>query len=57
MNFHPSMVIERQALTDFIAKFTYASIAEVAGTVDIFEAMKVVEAKGEKKSKLVKEDA
>ena len=32
VNFRPRTVIIGQALTDFIAEFTYASIAEVVGT-------------------------
>ena len=44
VNFHPKMVIKGQALCDFITEFTYTSVAEVAGTTDMAEAVKVVEA-------------
>ena len=57
MNFHPRTIIKGQALAYFIAEFTYADTTEVIGTADTIEAMKVVEAQGEKNSTLVKEDA
>ena len=57
VNFRPRTAIKGQALADFIAKFTYADTVEVAGTTNIAEAAKVVEAQGEKNSALTKGDA
>ena len=51
------MAIKGQALADFIAEFTYANTAKLAGTANIVEAAKVVEAQGEKNFVLVKWDA
>ena len=56
VNFFPRTIIKRQALVDFIAKFTYADIAEETGTTDNLEASKVAEALREMNSTLVKED-
>ena len=53
VNFLPRTVIKWQALVEF----TYADIAEVAGSADIIEAVKVVEAQEEKNSALAKGDA
>ena len=56
VNFFPRTIIKRQALAYFIAKFTYADIAEVTRTIDNLEASKVAEALREMNSTLVKED-
>ena len=50
------MIIKRQALANFIAKFTYADIAKVARTTDNAKAAKVVKALREKNSTPAKED-
>ena len=51
------MTIKGQALIDFIAEFTYADTAEIAGMADIAEVARMVDAQGEKNSALAKEDA
>ena len=51
------MTIKWKALADFIAKFTYTDTTEVAGTAGIADAVRVVEAQGEKNSALTKWDA
>ena len=56
MNFNPRIATKGQALTDFIAEFTYASTAKVAGTTDNAEAAKVVEARDKKGSTLTGEE-
>ena len=53
MNFSPITTIKGEAL----AEFTYVNTTEVAGTADIVEAAKVVEAQGEKNSALTRGDA
>ena len=50
MNFHPRTIIKRQALADCIAKFTYASTVEVAGTADGGKAAKAMEARDKEDS-------
>ena len=50
VNYHPRMTIKGQAMTDFIAEFTYASTAKVAGMKNDAEAAKVVEVRDNKGS-------
>ena len=52
MNFRPQKTIKGQAL----AEFTYVDTTEVAGSVDIAEVPKVLEAQGETNSTLMKTD-
>ena len=56
VNFWRRMGIKGKALIDFIAEFTYVSTAEVARTVDVAEAVKVVEAGEKENSALTQED-
>ena len=56
MNFRPRMIIKVQALTDFIAEFTYSSAAKVAGMTDDAEVVKVVEARDNEGSALTQEE-
>ena len=51
VNFHPRTTIKGQALANFIAKFTYADIAEVIGTTKEAKVTKVVEERGRENSK------
>ena len=52
----PIMAVKGQALSNFIVEFTYASTVEVAGTTDVAEATKVVEAGDKENSTLSQED-
>ena len=56
MNFCLQTTIKGKTLANFIAKFTYADTAEVAGKVDNANAAKVAEAQGEKNSTSTKRD-
>ena len=56
MNFRPKTATKRQALSDFIAEFTYASTAEVAGIENGAEAAKVVEARDKEDSAPTQEE-
>ena len=53
----PRTTIKGQVLANFIVEFTYVDTVEVAGTMDIPKAAKVVKAQGEKNSVLPKGDA
>ena len=45
VNFHPRMAIKGQALSDFVAKFTYFNTTEVTGMTNIAEAAKAAGAR------------
>ena len=56
MNFRPRIVIKGQVLVEFTAEFTYANTAEVTGTADGAEAVKVVEVVDKENSPPTQED-
>ena len=55
INYRPWTTIKGQALVDFIAKFTYSNIIEVAGTTDNAEATKKVE-RGKSEASVTKQE-
>ena len=48
ISYKPRTTIKGQTLVDFITEFTYSNTTEVAGTIDIVEAMKKVEMEKDK---------
>ena len=57
VNFHPRTAIKGQALTDFIAEFTYSSAAEVTRTTNSAEATKAAGVRGREEFESVEGDA